>query len=160
LTREKKSGRLQDSYGEQLRLARRCPRGAFSFCALFRRAFVFREFVSGKAPTMKSQKRSSETRSEAMPRKKNKAIDNFARSSVESPDADIDASIAASTETPLEYMLRVMRDPSADDARRDAMAKAALPYMHARPTSVDGPVADNGSGEGRTVTFTWKPVQD
>jgi len=33
---------------------------------------------------------------------------------------------------PLEYMLRVMRDESADQRRRDEMAKAAAPYLHAR----------------------------
>jgi len=34
--------------------------------------------------------------------------------------------------TPLEYMLRVMRDENADDKRRDAMAAAAASYMHPR----------------------------
>lgn len=34
--------------------------------------------------------------------------------------------------TPLEYMLRVMNDPKADDARRDRMAQAAAPFVHAR----------------------------
>ena len=31
---------------------------------------------------------------------------------------------------PLDYMLEVMRDPTADQARRDMMAKAAAPYRH------------------------------
>lgn len=61
-----------------------------------------------------------------------------------------------STETPLDYMLRVMRDPTQDDDRRDGMAKAALPYMHSRLSSVDGQVSDN---EGGTITFTWQPAQ-
>ncbi len=34
--------------------------------------------------------------------------------------------------TPLEYMLRVMRDRKAKTVRRDDMAKAAAPYLHAR----------------------------
>lgn len=34
---------------------------------------------------------------------------------------------------PLAYMLRVMNDPGADDARRDRMAQAAAPYVHAKP---------------------------
>ena len=34
--------------------------------------------------------------------------------------------------SPLEYMLAVMRDPGADEARRDRMAQAAAPYVHAR----------------------------
>jgi len=35
-------------------------------------------------------------------------------------------------ETPLAYMLRIMRDPAVDDARRDRAATAALPFCHAR----------------------------
>jgi hypothetical protein len=34
--------------------------------------------------------------------------------------------------SPLEYMLSVMRDQSADAARRDRMAQCAAPYVHAR----------------------------
>ena len=47
------------------------------------------------------------------------------------------AEIAATGELPLDYMLRVMRDPTADDDRRDDMAKAAAPYCHARLATVD-----------------------
>jgi len=35
-------------------------------------------------------------------------------------------------ETPLAYMLRVVRDRDADHTRRDHMAMAALPYCHGR----------------------------
>jgi hypothetical protein len=35
-------------------------------------------------------------------------------------------------ETPLDYMLAVMRDPHADFRRRDDMAKAAAPYCHVK----------------------------
>lgn len=38
--------------------------------------------------------------------------------------------------SPLEYMLKVMRDETADDRRRDDMAKAASPYVHSRLSSV------------------------
>ncbi len=38
--------------------------------------------------------------------------------------------------TPLEYMLAVLADPGADQKRRDAMAVAAAPYMHARLQAV------------------------
>jgi hypothetical protein len=31
---------------------------------------------------------------------------------------------------PLDYMIRVMRDPTTEPHRRDAMAKAAAPYLH------------------------------
>jgi phage terminase small subunit len=34
----------------------------------------------------------------------------------------------------LEYMLAVMNDPDADPVRRDRMAIAAAPYVHARIT--------------------------
>lgn len=33
---------------------------------------------------------------------------------------------------PLEYMLKVMRDPSVDVERRDRMAVVAAPYCHAK----------------------------
>ena len=38
---------------------------------------------------------------------------------------------------PLDYMLMVMRDASADHKRRDAMAMAAAPYLHPKLSSVD-----------------------
>jgi len=66
----------------------------------------------------------------------------------------------STNESPLDYMLRVMRDPNEDDERRDAMAKAALPYMHARLSTVDGQLSDQVSdNEGGTITFTWQPPQ-
>jgi phage terminase small subunit len=34
-------------------------------------------------------------------------------------------------QSPLDYMLAVMRDPLARFRRRDAMARAAAPYVHA-----------------------------
>jgi hypothetical protein len=34
--------------------------------------------------------------------------------------------------SPLDYMLLVMNDPGVDDSRRDRMAIAAAPYVHAR----------------------------
>jgi hypothetical protein len=39
--------------------------------------------------------------------------------------------ITASGETPLDYMLRVMRDPTVETTRRDYKAKAGAPYCHA-----------------------------
>ena len=45
--------------------------------------------------------------------------------------------VQSGTETPLEYMLRVMSDPTASDKRRDDMAKAAAPYMHSRLSSIE-----------------------
>lgn len=38
--------------------------------------------------------------------------------------------------TPLEYMLDVMNDAEAEDGRRDRMAIAAAPFVHARAEAV------------------------
>lgn len=46
--------------------------------------------------------------------------------------------------TPLEYMIRVMRDENADGSRRDEMAKAAAPYMHPRLAAVEHSGKDGG----------------
>lgn len=45
---------------------------------------------------------------------------------------------AGAGETPLEYMLRVMRDAQQPDERRDRMAMGAAPYMHPRAVEVTG----------------------
>jgi hypothetical protein len=50
--------------------------------------------------------------------------------------------IASTGETPLQYMLRVMRDPDAPPARRDAMAIAAAPYVHSKLGQVDATAQD------------------
>jgi hypothetical protein len=56
--------------------------------------------------------------------------------------------IAASGELPLNYMLRIMRDPNEDDQRRDEMAWRAAPYLHARLQAVDASVkVDMGLAE-------------
>jgi hypothetical protein len=47
------------------------------------------------------------------------------------------AEIAASGETPLDYMLRVMRDETADPSRRDDMARAVAPYVHPKLAAVE-----------------------
>lgn len=64
--------------------------------------------------------------------------------------AEFIESVRATGETPLEYMLRVMRDERADHARRDEMAKGAAPYVHSKmPTAIvtppppSGPVGDD-----------------
>jgi len=45
---------------------------------------------------------------------------------------------AGDGEMPLQYMLRVMRDPTADEKRRDTMAAAAATYIHPKLSSVTG----------------------
>lgn len=47
------------------------------------------------------------------------------------------AEIAASGETPLDYMIRVMRDEAVDPDRRDRMATAAAPFIHPKLSSQD-----------------------
>jgi hypothetical protein len=47
------------------------------------------------------------------------------------------AAVEATGETPLEYMLRVMRDREQPKDRRDDMAKAAAPYVHAKLAAVE-----------------------
>lgn len=44
--------------------------------------------------------------------------------------------IAKAGDTPLDYMLKVMRDDKADVSRRDDMAKAAAPYVHPKLSSM------------------------
>jgi hypothetical protein len=54
---------------------------------------------------------------------------------------------ASGLETPLNYMLRVLNDPTAELQRRDDMAKAAAPYQHAKFSSVEvgGTIIDKRS---------------
>jgi hypothetical protein len=51
--------------------------------------------------------------------------------------AERQAAIAASGETPLDYMIQVMRDQNAPVERRDEMAKAAAPHVHPRLAAVE-----------------------
>ena len=45
--------------------------------------------------------------------------------------------LAKSGEMPLEYMVRIMRDETVEQSRRDHMAKAAAPYLHPRLSVVE-----------------------
>ena len=51
------------------------------------------------------------------------------------------AAVEESGLNPVEYMLRVMRDPNADPDRRDRMAAAVAPFVHPRLNAVDARVA-------------------
>lgn len=51
--------------------------------------------------------------------------------------------------TPLQYMLAVMRDPKAKQARRDDMAGKAAPYVHPKLSSVE----IGGAPDGEPVGF-------
>jgi hypothetical protein len=50
-------------------------------------------------------------------------------------------------DTPLDYMLAVMRDPAVEPARRDEMAKLALPYLHPKPAVIEHTGKDVGPME-------------
>lgn len=53
--------------------------------------------------------------------------------------------------TPLDYMLQVMNDAEADDARRDRMAIAAAPFVHVKPAEVQGGVKAERQKRGEEV---------
>jgi len=40
-------------------------------------------------------------------------------------------------ETPIAYMLRIMRDETVPDARRDRMARAAAAYLHSKLSAIE-----------------------
>lgn len=54
--------------------------------------------------------------------------------------------------SPLEYMLAVMNDEKADMLRRDKMALAAAPYIHAK-------IAEKSSSDGPVQVFVGKKAQ-
>lgn len=56
--------------------------------------------------------------------------------------------------TPLDYMLSVMRDPAVEAARRDEMAKLALPYLHPKPAAIEHTGKDGGPIEIADVSET------
>lgn len=48
---------------------------------------------------------------------------------------------------PLDYMLAVLRDPNAEEGRRDGMAQAAAPYLHPKLASVEQTIIDKTAEE-------------
>lgn len=67
--------------------------------------------------------------------------------------AELQAQVIASGETPLSFMLRVMRDPKKSWGVRMDMAKAAAPYVHAKLASVE--IA--GGGRDGAILFQMVP---
>jgi hypothetical protein len=66
----------------------------------------------------------------------------------------VQAEVAASGETPLAYMLRVMRDPTVEHARRDAMAWKAAPYVHPQMSAVK----HSGDKDSPIQVVEWRVV--
>ncbi len=58
--------------------------------------------------------------------------------------AEVREAVAASGETPMDYMLRVMRDPTITHERRDRMAGQVAPYVHAKLANVQVTGKDGG----------------
>jgi len=57
-----------------------------------------------------------------------------------------------SDDTPVGYMLKIMRDPKASPQRRDAMAKSATPYIHVKPAAKKKSVNGESSLKRRLET--------
>lgn len=60
--------------------------------------------------------------------------------------------------SPLDYLLSVLRDPGADEAKRIDAAKAAAPYCHAKLQPIDG---EGSTAQKVQVTgaLVWQPPQ-
>jgi len=82
--------------------------------------------------------------------------------------AEARAAAAETGELPLQYMLRIMRDPNASNTRRDEMARTAAPYLHQKLVAapfVPTPMISNDNRievvfvdpSGREVPFYEKP---
>lgn len=56
-------------------------------------------------------------------------------------------------EMPLDYLLRVMRDVGADEAKRIDCAKAAAPYLHAKRA----PIGSDGEDAAGITVLINKP---
>lgn len=66
--------------------------------------------------------------------------------------AELQAQVAASGLTPLEFMLKVMRDSKKTLAVRIDAAKAAAPYVHAKLASVEHTGKGGEAIEIRVIT--------
>jgi hypothetical protein len=63
------------------------------------------------------------------------------------------AKAEAGGEMPLDYLLRVMRDPMVEFARRDDAAKAAAPYVHPKRA----PIGSDGEDAAGVTVVINKP---
>lgn len=77
----------------------------------------------------------------------------------EAPTAEADESAALAAANPLEYMLAVMRNPGVEAARRDRMAIAAAPFMHARREGQAPGKRELGAAAAEKAATKFKPGQ-
>lgn len=70
--------------------------------------------------------------------------------------SDIKTAARKSGMTPLDYMLTVMNDVTAESERRDRMAVSAAPYVHARPSDTAGGKKEQQLAEAEKVTGSGK----
>ena len=54
-------------------------------------------------------------------------------------------------ESVIEYMCRIVCDDTQEDSRRDEMAKAVAPYLHARMGAMKAKVSDTAEDEPETA---------
>jgi hypothetical protein len=52
---------------------------------------------------------------------------------------------------PIEWMLAVLRDPEAEQSRRDRMAEVAAPYIHSRLSTIETTHRNGGAVAGETI---------
>jgi hypothetical protein len=65
---------------------------------------------------------------------------------------DIKKAARQSGMSPLDYMLTVMNDEEADGERRDRMAVAAAPYVHAKASDAAGGKKEQAQAEAERLT--------
>lgn len=74
------------------------------------------------------------------------------RGSVSRRSVEVVAEALASGMTPVEFMLAIMRDESAEPKRREWAAEKVAPYLHPRPTPIDATISmdlpDTSTAEG------------
>lgn len=70
---------------------------------------------------------------------------------------DILDDAAAANKTPLEYMIGVMNDPQADKDRRDRMAIAAAPFVHARKSDGVGKKDEKADRAKKAIEGKFAP---
>jgi hypothetical protein len=61
----------------------------------------------------------------------------------------------AGGELPLDYMLRIMRDPKASNTRRDEMARTAAPYLHPKITAITYTPPQDEADEDNTINLVF-----